>query len=245
VRARAFIVSSVTAAAAFAGAGPVSAAAVSGPHETIESTFTATTPDTPSGFGFHGTYHAAGDPSANPPYMRRMTFYPPPGLRYDTTVPARCGAPDVVLVVRGAAACPPGSRLGGGMSTTSFLGQFPSTIDIDLFNDDGEQIILARSPVVSTVSRGEFLPDGSMTWASPTCYPSLRPPGCPADWVLQLESVMKAPPYTRTSGGVTRSYLTTPPTCPASGHWDSTVRLWWADGSVDTVPTEQPCTPSR
>jgi hypothetical protein len=220
-------------------AAPAPAAPGTGPHETLDQTFTTTAPDSPSGFTFHGVYHAAGDPNGNPPYMRRMTFYPPAGLRYDTSVAPRCTKPDLVLALRGAAACP-GSRLGGGTTTTSFLGRFPSTVDIDLLNGDGEQIILARSPLLATVAHGEFLPDGSQTWASPTCYPSLRPPGCVVDNVLQLESTMDAPAYVRG----TRSYLTTPPTCPPSGHWESVIRLWWADGSVDTVTTEQPCTPS-
>ena len=37
------------------------------------------------------------------------------------------------------------------------------------------------------------------------------------------------------------SYLTTPPTCPASGHWETPISYWWADGTKDTVVTEQPC----
>jgi hypothetical protein len=221
-----------------------SAAPATGPHETLESTFTATTPDTPSGFGFHGVYHAAGDASADPPYMRGMIFFPPSGLRYDTTVPARCMATDLALELRGAAACPAASRLGGGTTVTKFLGRFPTTVALDLLNGDHEQIILAHSQLLATVSRGEMLPDGSIRWASPTCYPALKPPGCAIDDVLQIESQMSVPSYTRTISGVVRSYLTTPATCPATGHWDSLIRLWWADGSVDNVTTEQPCTAS-
>jgi hypothetical protein len=215
---------------------------VSGPHETIEHNFTTTQPDTPSGFSFTGTYHAAGDPSSPPPYMRKMVFYSPPGLRYDTSVPERCTASDLALSLRGPAACPPGSRLGGGTTDTSFLGRFPSTVALDLFNNANEQIILARSPMFATVSRGRIHPDGSVEFASPTCYPSVAPVGCPVDTVLQLKSVMTAPPYTTTSGGEVSSYLTTPPTCPETGSWESPVTLWWADGSVDTVVTRQPCT---
>lgn len=68
-----------------------------------------------------GCYHAADDPSGNPPYMRRMVFDNPAGLRYDTSVPDHCTASDVELMTRGADACPAGSRLGGGTSTTAFL----------------------------------------------------------------------------------------------------------------------------
>jgi hypothetical protein len=224
---------------ATAGAAP--AEPVSGPHETIDNRLTTTQRDAPSGFSFDGSYHAAGDPSANPPYMRRMVFYPSPGLRYDTSVPDRCTASDLELAIRGAAACPAGSRLGGGTSTTAFMGQFPSTLAIDFLNNANEQIILAHSPLLATVARGHINPDGSIEFASPTCFPAVQPVGCPLDTVLQLRSTIAVAPYTRAVDGVVRSYLTTPPTCPAGGSWEQPVRLWWADGSVDTVVTRQPC----
>jgi hypothetical protein len=223
--------------------GCSAAAPASGPHETLDSSFTTTQPNAPAGFGFHGRYHAAGDPAGDPPYMRKMIFYIPPGLRYDTSVPDRCSASDLELAISGAAACPAGSRLGGGTSTTKFLGQFPSTLTVDFLNNTDEQIILARSPGLATVARGRIHPDGTVEWASPTCFPTVQPVGCPVDDVLQLESSISVAPYTRSSGGVVRSYLTTPPTCPAVGHWETPIRLWWADGSVDTVTTEQPCAP--
>ena len=226
-------------------AWPACAAAspASGPHETVDSSFTTTQPNAAAGFGFHGRYHAAGDPAGDPPYMRKMIFYIPPGLRYDTSVPKRCSASDLELAISGAAACPAGSRLGGGTTTTKFLG-FPSTLSVDFLNNTDEQIILARSPGLATVARGRIHPDGTVEWASPTCFPSLQPVGCPVDDVLQLESTISVAPYTKSSHGVVRSYLTTPPTCPAAGHWETPIRLWFADGSVDTVTTEQPCAPS-
>ena len=222
--------------------GCSAASPASGPHETLDNRYTTTEPNAAAGFDFTGSYHAAGDPAGDPPYMRRMVFYLPAGLRYDTSVPKRCSASDLELATFGAAACPAGSRLGGGTSTTSFLG-FPSTSSVDFLNNTNEQIILARSPGLSTVARGRISPDGSVEWASPTCFPSVQPAGCPVDDVLQLESSISVAPYTRSSHGVVQSYLTTPPTCPAVGHWETPVRLWFADGSVDTVTTEQPCVP--
>jgi hypothetical protein len=230
--------------AATAAAWPACAAAApaSGPHETLDSQFTTTQPGAPAGFNFTGTYHAAGDPAGDPPYMRRMISYSPRGLRFDTSVPARCSASDIELAISGAAACPAGSRLDAGTTTTKFLGTFQSAVDVEFFNNTNEQILVVRSPVVSTVARGRIRPDGSTEFASPTCFPSIQPPGCPVDSVLQLQSTISVPPYTRSSHGVVRSYLTTPPTCPAAGRWQTPIRLWWADGSVDTVVTEQPCT---
>src|SRR3954469_9675461 len=88
-------------ACAVAAAAPALAAPVSGPHETVDQGWTTTAPGAPSGFSFDGTYHAAGDPDGNPPYMRRMIFYNPPGTRYDTSVPERCTATDAELALRG------------------------------------------------------------------------------------------------------------------------------------------------
>jgi hypothetical protein len=98
---------------------------------------------------------------------------------------------------------------------------------------------------VATVARGRIHPDGSVEFASPTCYPALQPPGCPVDSVLQLRSSVAVPPYTRPVDGVVRSWLTTPPKCPASGRWKGAIRLWWADGTEDTVVTQYACTRQR
>jgi hypothetical protein len=210
-----------------AGADPVS-----GPHETIDNQFTTTQPHASTGFHFTGSYHAAGDPSGDPPYLRKMVSILPAGGRFDTSVPERCGASDLELAVQGAAACPPGSRIGGGTVQGKFLG-FPSTLQADLLNNTDEQIIVTRSPAFASVSRGKIGADGSVEFASPTCYPALNPPGCPADDALQLGSDIVAPPH----GG----YLTTPLSCPRSGHWDMPFTFYWADGTVDTVVTHQAC----
>lgn len=216
------------------------AAPVSGPHEVVESRFTTTVPGAPTGFHYTGRYHAAGDPSGDPPYMRRMVSYPPPGLRFDTGAVERCTATDLELALRGPDACPPGSRLGGGTAEGRFMGM-PSTLQLDMFNNTNEQILVARTPFVATVARGTIHPDQSVDFASPTCYPALNPPGCPADTALQLGSDVSLPVMTRGS----RSYMTTPPACPPSGRWETPVRFWWADGTVDTVVTEQPCERAR
>jgi hypothetical protein len=225
-------------------ATPAVAAPVSGPHETVDSQLTTTLPGAPSGFHYTGAYHAAGDPAGDPPYMRRMVTYNPPGMRFDTGAAELCGASDLELSLRGAAACPAGSRLGGGTAQGSFMGR-PSSLAVDFLNNTGEQIIVVRSPGAASVARGKLLPDGSVEFASPTCYPALSPPGCLVDNALQLGSDIYVPAIVRTVGGVPRAYLTTAPECPAAGHWDTPIRFWWSDGTVDTVVTQQACSSSR
>lgn len=221
-------------------AGQADAAPVSFPHGTIHDAWTTTRPNTPTGFTFTGRYHAAGNPEADPPYMRRMTFYLPRGMRYDTAVPARCSATDLELKLRGASACPADSRLGGGTVETKFMG-FPSTLSVEVLNNTNEMIMLARSPGLSSVTRGKIRRDGSVEFSGPTCFPSFEPPGCPVDTALQLGSSITVRPYIRAVRGRVRSYAMTPRRCPRSRRWQRRVRFWWADGSVDTVVTRQRC----
>lgn len=204
---------------------------------TIDQTLTTTRPNAPTGLHFVARYHAAGDPDAPPPYMRKMTFSG--GPTRDTSVPERCTASDIELAVSGAAACPPGSRLGGGTSDGLFMGSFPTKVELDVFNNTAEQIMVLRSPGLASVSRGRIRADGSVEFASPTCFPSHA--GCPVDNALQLRSDVKLEPYTVVRNGKARSYLTTPSKCPKSRRWTTTVRFWWADGSEDTVTIRQPC----
>jgi len=227
--------------AAIAAPPAAFATPVSGPHETIDNQLTTTRPNAPSGFTYTGAYHAAGNPNANPPYMQRMVSYNPAGSRFDTSVPARCAASDLQLEVDGAAACPADSRLGGGTSTTAFMGGSPTTTHLDLFNNTNQEIILVQSPGVTTVDRGTIFPDGSVEFDNPKCFPYLQPPGCAVDYVLELGSHVVVPAYTTRSRGVTRSWLTTPATCPSSGYWSNPYRFWWTDGTVDTVVVHQPC----
>lgn len=209
-------------------------------HGRIDQTLTTTRPNAPVGMHFMGVYHAAGDPDSPPPYMLKMTSYDRSTIRRDTTVPELCTASDLELALSGAAACPEGSRIGGGSSDILFMGTFENRVEIDVLNNTAEQIMVVRSPGLATISRGRIGPDGSIEFASPTCFPSHA--GCPVDNVLQLGSEVTIPPYTKTEGGVVRSYLTTASKCPKSGHWESQIRLWWKDGSVDTAELRQPCT---
>jgi hypothetical protein len=224
----------------------VSALPGNGPRETINQTFTTTRPGSPTGFGFSASYHAVGDKQAPPPYLRRMVFYPPRGLRYDTSVPPRCSASDPQLQLMGPAACP-GSVLGRGTVEGLIMEPFAHDFVFDHFkhpiyilNAKAEQILLVHSEGF-TVVRGHFRRDGSLNWVLPSCFPS--PPGgkCVDDYVVQLKTNSSLRPYTRKVAGRLRSYGTTPSGCPHRGYWRTTVRHWWSDGSVDTVATKQPC----
>jgi hypothetical protein len=178
--------------------------------------------------------------------MRRMTFYPPAGTRYDTSLPDRCTASDLELEARGAAACPAGSKIGAGHTNGIMYEPIANAFaftsydnPLDILNNANEQImVISTGGLGYTVVRGRMQPGGSVEFAAPTCFP-VPPTGvpCARDHVLQLGSSTSMPRYTRND----RAYWTTPPTCPKRRYWRTRVTFWWADGSVDTVSTDQPC----
>lgn len=195
-------------------------------------------------------YHAAGVEQAHPPYLKRMTFHPPPGFRYDTSVPDQCAASDLELQFRGPNACPASTWLGDGRVEGIVQSPGADEIEFDHFthpihilNNAGEQIVLVESEGY-TVIRGKFLPDGSLDFVNPTCFP-VPPTGCVDDHLLVLSNSTTIPPYTRATADGLRSYATTPPTCPRGGHWTTTIDFYWSDGSVDNVVTRQPCRNGR
>jgi hypothetical protein len=218
-----------------------------GPRETVNQRFTATRAGTPTGVDFSASYHAAGDKGSPPPVLRRMVVRPPRGMRYDTSVPARCTASDYQLELMGPDACPPGSLLGRGTAEGLIMEPFAHDFAFDHFkhpvyvlNNANQQIVLIHSEGF-TVVRGRFRPDGAIDWVLPTCFPN--PPGaqCVDDYIIQLKTSSRLPRYTRTTAGRVRSYATTPPACPRRGYWRTRVRYWWGDGSIDSVVTKQPC----
>jgi hypothetical protein len=213
-----------------------------GPHSTVDGTTTTTQPNSSAGLGYAARYHAANDPDGDPPALRHLTIELPPGSRSDTSVPGRCAASDMQIMLQGESACPPSARVGSGEATLKQLGAGVSTYPTVLYNAEDQQLELVMSgdrvvAVVHTYIHGTTL-EGPV----PTCITGGNPPdGCPFDQLTLLANHLETVPISR--GG--RNYGTTPPTCPKSGRWRTRVKLYFGDGSVDDVITEAPCSRSR
>src|SRR5437762_1421186 len=70
---------------------------------------------------------------------------------------------------------------------------------LDILNNANEQImVISNGSLGNTVVRGQMQPDGSVTFAAPTCFP-VPPAGvpCARDYVLQTGSTTTMPVYTR------------------------------------------------
>ena len=213
-----------------------------GPHETISLLSSSTKPGAPAGVTYRARYHAAGDPSADPPALRRLVITLPRGSRIDTSVPGRCHASDGELMLQGESACPASARVGAGEATIRQAGLGPNTYKTVLENAKDEQLELIESggrvlAVLHTEIRGRTL-DAVL----PTCLAGGQPPtGCPSDQSILLSNHLHTERITVGHGRHRRSYGTTPPRCPGTGRLVAHVTLYFGDGSVDHVTPSQRC----
>jgi hypothetical protein len=154
----------------------------------------------------------------------------------DDAVPA-CTKDDATWQVEGPSACP-SSYIGDGFATlyTGFGAPAdPVAIDEQWYYAPGQIVALytlhgQRSPVVKM---GHVQIRGA-SFVAPLDLPPGYPPGSKTS---PKETEVTLNGYVSPRG----SFITTPPTCPASGKWTTTVRLEYEDGSVDNVTDATPC----
>ncbi|MEA2398216.1 MAG: hypothetical protein QOK25_1772 [Thermoleophilaceae bacterium] len=218
----------------------------SGPHETVEMSSSTTRPSASAALGYAARYHSASDPSGDPPALRRLVIELPAGTRIDTSVPGRCTASDSQIMFQGESACPSSARVGSGQATVKQFGLASATYDTVIYNAENQMLELVKSGdtvlgVVHTYIHGTTL-DGPI----PTCLTGGQPPnGCPFDELTLLSNHLEVRPVSAGHGAARRNYGTTPPTCPTSGRWQARVTLYYADGSVDKVWPQAPCSQPR
>jgi hypothetical protein len=228
----------VLAAAAMVPAAAVTEIAVAEPTARVEltSSFTTRTPGAPSGRLFHDEFFSATDPNAKPPPVQHIHVQLPAGARFDTSAVPACGASDAALMAEGAAACAPGSQVGTEVFSFDTGVDGPNrlvTNDITFLNDPGELIILTQERQSGTrvVVRGKV---GRETLD----FDLTTLPGTPPDGGADKREDSTFPVVTGPSGA---AYLTTPPTCPASGTWTFRVDYTFRNGEKVTKTAGSAC----
>jgi hypothetical protein len=225
------------------GLVPVTAPAQSDSRQSAELRFVEQRPGVPSALTLSIDYVNPDDPSAKPPAVRTVVEELAPGARIDTSVPELCTASDLELMLLGASACPPGSRVGSG--TIRIDTGFPEPgrfidADVTFLNNTDELIFVSteRGSGARVVSRSEVQDRRIVNSAPP--LPGTPPDGGAIDVVeARLDAV---------SGeidGVRRGYVTTPGDCPPRRAWTNSVTFTYADGASQTVETRSRCSRSR
>ena len=226
----------LAAAAAVAGAGATSDGQPSAGRQTATAVFDQRLPGRSAAVALAIDYVNPDDAGGKPHAVRRVVNELPPGTTIDTSVPERCGASDAQLMASGPAACPAGSRVGGGEVVLDTGNPGPARLyenNVTLLNGQDQLILLLESksePPNRFVSRAAV--DGTRVVSE---VPPV--PGGPPDNFTAIKRVRLATQAVSTGG---RNYATTPASCP-SGGWRSTHTFEYRDGRVETVTNDSPC----
>jgi hypothetical protein len=194
---------------------------------------TSSLPNSPTGLALHASARGEG----KPPPLRSAVYRAPLGTRFDTGTLTECRASDLKFKVLGTAACPPDSKLTvGSFSAISGFGPplDPFVGDVHVFNgpDQFIEVITFEDSFISPAIDRLTISGSTLTAHPP------RAPGGPPDGEMAVKSIdYRIPRRTR----ATRSLITTPRRCPASGYWTSSGTFGFADGSTETAFSRMPC----
>jgi len=197
-------------------------------------------PATPTGLAVSVTYRHPQDPEAKPPALEEVAVVLPTGFRFDTGVVPSCEASNEELRLLGRGACPPESRVGAGtlLAVTGLTGVDPVETDLTVFNGGDELIELVSFKGTDITAGYDRLKiDGGRLVADPPVTPGGPPDG--RTTVRQVEFTI--PQQTTGSGASRRSFLTTPPECPAGGAWTSRALFKFAAHERQELTAQTPC----
>jgi hypothetical protein len=236
-------VSAALAAAIAAAAVGSMAADAAVPRQSATLDYTTTAPGSPTGTVLKLEFQNPEDPSLKPHAVARMVIHRPEGSVIDTTVPPRCHASDVELMLRGPAGCPADTQIGSAVAVSDTGGRDPfprySTTTISNFNADNEMIGVGVNddiPALKFVDRTKI--ERNTTTTNFPLTPGVPPP----EPFTPLENLnLVIPAYVR--GG--RAYMRTPPKCPAAGYWTATLEFTYRDGVSESVESRSPCQKKR
>jgi hypothetical protein len=221
-------------ASAFAGA----TADAAGPRQSGTVTFTSRVPGTATGTVASLAFQNPENATQKPHAVARMVIHAPQGAITDTTVPPQCHASDAQLYVEGAAACPPDTKIGGGVavSDSGGGGPFPRYTEATItdFNTQGGVIGFGQvsNPPIRSVDHTTI--NGTTSTTDFPAFPGVPPP----DPFTPIKSLnITFPAYSR--GG--RTYARTPPSCPSIGYWRFTIDFTYRDGVTQSIESHSPC----
>ena len=215
------------------------AAAAEPPRQTYSDRFTTEFPGASAGRTFPIDYVNPRDPEGKPHAFSHLHLELAEGARFDTSAIPHCDASDAQITAQGPSACPPESKVGDDdtLVDTGFPGPGRYfTSDFVSFNNKDELILLAtvRENGARVVLRGRI---GRNTLDIEV--PML--PGTPPEGGAAKRQRGRFDPRSSVRDGRRANYLTTPPTCPASGFWVNRITYTYRDGVTQTASSTSLC----
>lgn len=195
--------------------------------------FASKKPGTKTAMTLHIRYTKPGDPNAKPPPIRRVQIDAPAGTVFHSSAVPACDASDAEVMLLGAGACPSGSRIADGTIRviTGFGAPFdPFDSPTPVFNDGRGWLEVSQIPSTPiTIAVTRLAVSGSRISGDIAATPGGPPDNQTAVSTLDL------------SFPASTGYITTPPTCPASGRWVTTGTFRFGDGTTQIVHGDTPC----
>ena len=197
---------------------------------TLAFTFSSKVPGSPSGFDSFATFSDPGEPGGKPKELFRIKVGFHPGTRIDTAALPRCRASDTEVRILGLRACPASTRLGivhaEGVISTGLR-----------FNPVGHLFNARRAIIVVVTVAGRYATSFRDDLTRDTLTVNFRiPPG-----ISLIRFKPHIPSHFRKRAGKRRAYMRTPPSCPATGVWTTTVVFIFRDGSTQEHSAPTPC----
>ncbi len=210
------------------------AAAYASPQfsSTFELAYLPTQPAASGGIHTFMTWSDPGEPNGKPKRITRIQFRFHPGTRIDTRALRQCRASDVDVRIQGARACPRGSRLGFATSRVITASTPADRTNVTFFNAPRQIIVLVRvEGRTLAVYRDDI--KGRVVTVNLDLPNGLS--------LLELDATIKR--HAKGHGKQRRVYFRTPPVCPPTGEWTTTVVFTYIDGSSEQRADGSPCRP--
>jgi hypothetical protein len=197
---------------------------------TFQMTYTAKAPRSSSGLHTLVTWADPGEQFGKPKAVKNFRFMFHSGTRFDTRALRRCRASDAAVLRRGLRACPRATKLGSG-STEAIAGAgIPVQTVVTLFNARRQIIVLVQ---VAGRTLTEFRDEvKGRTLVVNAAIPA---------GIALTKLDITIPAHARRHGKRRRSYMKTPPSCPAAGSWTTEATFNYVDGSTQTLVSATPC----
>jgi hypothetical protein len=197
---------------------------------TVTFTYSSKVPGSPSGFDSYATFSDPGEPGGKPKELIRIKVGFHPGTRIDTAALPRCRASDRKVQLLGLRACPASTRLG----IVHAEGVVSSGLH---FNPVGHLFNARRAIIVVATIAGRYATSFRDDLTRDTLTVNFRlPPG-----ISFVKFKPHIPSHFRKLAGKRKAYMRTPPSCPTSGVWTTSVVFIFRDGSTQEHSAPTPC----
>jgi hypothetical protein len=201
---------------------------------TFAGTYTAQTPKSSSGLDALATWTDPAEPSGKPKEVQKIKVLFAPGTKLDTRALPACKASAEDIANLSVRACPAKTKLGEVRGQGVYAGSTaPFNTFATLFNARRQIIVV----VTLDDAKGRLLTNFRDDVERSAITINLKV----GKGISLVRFQAHVPPHSSKHGKRRSTFFTTPPSCPASGSWTTTVTFSYRDGSSDQHSAATPC----